>query len=326
MPIADIVGQSQVKQMLKNALQNKRVAHAYLFHGLQGTGKLAAATIFAQALFCENKVDDACGVCLPCRRIAHRNHSDVHWIEPDGASIKIEQVRLLQKDFAYRAAESGRKVYIVRHANRMTTQAANSLLKFLEEPSSTVTAILLTENKQAVLPTIQSRVQAIPFVALSSNLILHTLLEEGLPEPESRAACQLVAGVGEAREYCQSDVFAQIRKLVIQLNSDMFIQPSLGLITLQEKGFKSNILESNIELFLDLLVLWFKDMIHIRTERDSSVVYTDQLEMVKKQSLQWPLERCVQAMEWIVEGKKRIRSHANPQLVMEWLVIRLIGG
>ncbi len=86
-------------------------------------------------------------------------------VAPDGASIKIEQIRELQKEFAYRATASGTKIYMLYHADKMTVQAANSLLKFLEEPTSRVVAILITENGNALLPTIQSRAQWIQFHA-----------------------------------------------------------------------------------------------------------------------------------------------------------------
>src|SRR5690606_24330517 len=125
--------------------------HAYLFTGPAGTGKLALANRFAKALCCLQLIDGvACGNCGECRKFDHGNQQDVLYLAPDGQSIKIDQIRQLQRNMVYRTTSSKRMVYIVEQAHKMTVQAANSLLKFLEEPVSPVVAILLTNNDQAV--------------------------------------------------------------------------------------------------------------------------------------------------------------------------------
>ncbi|MFX3864258.1 DNA polymerase III subunit delta', partial [Streptococcus suis] len=89
------------------------------------------------------------------------NHPDVHWIEPDGQSIKKGQIEALQEEFSKTGVESNQKLYIIRHADKMTNNAANSLLKFLEEPHRGTTAVLLTEQYHRMLPTIISRCQVL---------------------------------------------------------------------------------------------------------------------------------------------------------------------
>lgn len=135
MKLAAIPGQEKAKQILQHALRSGRVSHAYLFAGPSGTGKLQAALAFAQALFCLSGGDDACGECLECRKFEHGNQPDLHRIVPDGQSVKLGQIQELQREMSYRTSDSGsRKVYVIEKADSMTLQAANSLLKFLEEP------------------------------------------------------------------------------------------------------------------------------------------------------------------------------------------------
>ncbi|TGV29764.1 DNA polymerase III subunit delta', partial [Mesorhizobium sp. M00.F.Ca.ET.186.01.1.1] len=149
--------QPRASELLYHSLLNNRLAHAYLLAGPKGAGKKQMALHLAKSLFCPEREADACGACLTCRRIEGGNHPDVLFITPDGASIKIDQIRALQKEMAMRAVESKHKVYIIEHVDKMTTQASNSLLKFLEEPPAGVLALLLTEHSHSILPTILSR-------------------------------------------------------------------------------------------------------------------------------------------------------------------------
>ncbi|MBW7455180.1 ATPase, partial [Paenibacillus sepulcri] len=152
MSIAQLAGQPMAKRILQHALRSGKVSHAYLFSGPPGSGRMAMAKEFAKALFCTAGQGDACGECLACRKFDHGNQPNLHVVEPDGSSIKIDQIRELQRELAYRSSGAERKIYIMQRAETMTPQAANSLLKFLEEPQTLVVAILLTENGQAMLP------------------------------------------------------------------------------------------------------------------------------------------------------------------------------
>src|SRR5699024_7079596 len=154
--------QPLASQMISRSIDRQRISHAYLIQGQKGVGKEAIAQLLAARLFCERAVSaDPCNDCMNCRRIESRNHPDVHWIEPDGLSIKKQQIDELQKEFIYSGLESNKKVYIIKGAETLTVNASNRILKFLEEPSKQTTAILLTENSRAIISTIRSRCQVI---------------------------------------------------------------------------------------------------------------------------------------------------------------------
>ncbi|CAM4485247.1 DNA polymerase III subunit delta' [Paenibacillus tarimensis] len=325
MSFQTIPGQDKAKRILQTALRREQVSHAYLFSGPQGTGREAAALAFAQALFCEKAGDDACGECLACRKFMHGNEPDLHRIAPEGASIKIDQIRELQRDMSYRAESTKRKVYIMEQAEKMTLQAANGLLKFLEEPAASVVAILITENSHAVLPTIRSRAQLVPFLPVSRSEMLGQLLEEGQPELLARAAVQLASGLDASRRLIQQEGFAETRNVVIQLGKDSLERFSSAIVTAGQQVFKSG-LDYSSDLLIALLVLWYKDLLHIQAGRKQDLVYIDQADWLSKHAFQRPPETWVRHMELALEAERRIRAHVSPQLALEQFLVSIQEG
>ncbi|OPA73209.1 DNA polymerase III subunit delta' [Paenibacillus selenitireducens] len=325
MSFQDIIGQAHAKQMLQNGLRNDKVSHAYLFAGPQGSGRKEMALTFAKALFCTEMKDDCCDECLECRKVDHHNHPDIHVIAPEGSSIKIEQIRALQREFAYRTGGGSRKVYIMEQADKMTVQAANSLLKFLEEPLSPVVAILLTENGQAMLPTIQSRAQWISFTPMDPKAMLQVLVQEGYAQSLARCAVHLASGLPACREIIQQNWFAEIRNVMLQLGKDCLNKVNTAMITAQQQLFKTPLAE-HLDTLMSLFLLWFKDMIHYQLDRTESIIFIDQLESISKYAFSRTTEAWVRCMELTTEMQKRLRANVNPQLAFEQFLVGVQGG
>ncbi|TYP67974.1 DNA polymerase III subunit delta' [Paenibacillus methanolicus] len=325
MSIAQLAGQPNAKRILQHALTTGKVSHAYLFSGPPGSGRLAMAEQFAKAIFCTSGTGDACGECLACRKFEHGNQPDLHIVEPDGNSIKIDQIRELQKDMAYRNSGTDRKVYIMKRAETMTLQAANSLLKFLEEPPTPVVAILLTDNGQAMLPTIRSRTQWVPFMPLSPTEMLEVLLQEGHPPTLARAAVHMASGLDACRAIVQQNGFAEMRNVVIQLGKDSLTRFTAAMLTAQQHVFKSELGEKP-QLLLSLLYLWYRDFIQVQAGRQESVVFIDQIEFLSRHAYNRSSEGWVRCMEYTLETGKRMRAHVSPQLALEQLLIRIQEG
>ena len=153
-----------VYQQLQRSFWHGRLAHAYLFEGEKGTGKHEMGIWLAQHLFCTDMKNGLpCGTCNNCQRIQNQEHPDVLTIEPEGQTIKVDQIRRLQTEFSRSGYESRKKVFLVKEAEKMNSRAANSLLKFLEEPLGEFLAILETDSVGRILPTIQSRCQILHF-------------------------------------------------------------------------------------------------------------------------------------------------------------------
>ena len=172
-----IIGHHQILKQLYHAIASDRVAGAYLFVGVANVGKETVALNFAKSINCRTSDEGACGTCLSCRKADDGNHPDLQIIRPSGAWIKIDQIRELQKRIIYRPLEGVRKVYILAEAERMNLEAANCLLKTLEEPPADSVLILLTTNLDALLPTIRSRCQIIPFHSLVVSELAGHLIE-----------------------------------------------------------------------------------------------------------------------------------------------------
>ncbi|WP_134702228.1 DNA polymerase III subunit delta' [Ammoniphilus sp. YIM 78166] len=320
------VGQARVASILHNSVKNNRVAHAYLFAGNQGVGKLKMAIQLAKTLLCVDSDGEACGKCHHCLRIDSGNHPDLRIVTPEGTSIKIDQIRELQKGFSFKAVESSLSVYIIQHVDRMTVQAANSLLKFLEEPSYPVTAILLTEHVHQILPTILSRCQVVHFDELPFESRVERLKSEGYYEPIARIACQITADLGQAREWCQSEWFAQYRNLVLQLTEDILDKGSYALVTIQEKILKNEQGNQGLPFILDLLVYWYRDLLYFQIDRKQELVNTDQLDAIQRQALRCSRPWILKGIDVVMETKSRIGRHTNPQLSLERMVIQLQEG
>jgi len=158
-----------------------------LFNGPYGTPKKEAAILLAQSIMCENNDHGlACEECNTCQRIAHNTYADLIILDGHEESISKEMVDEVQSRFSKTALEkNGRKVYIILNCENATISAQNSMLKFLEEPTEGVTAILTCDNINRLLPTIVSRCTTIPFMPISSNYYVSKAIEYGFNESDA---------------------------------------------------------------------------------------------------------------------------------------------
>lgn len=166
-----IIGNEQIKKELERAVIENKVSHSYMFVGIEGIGKQMTAKSMAQMILCTNETQKGCHQCKSCIEFMSNNHPDYLYLEPDGNSIKIEQIRYLQRKIQEKPIISNKKVYIINDADKMTTEAQNCLLKTLEEPPEYSTIILIGSNENAFLNTIKSRCMKIAFQPIEAKYI-----------------------------------------------------------------------------------------------------------------------------------------------------------
>jgi DNA polymerase-3 subunit delta' len=314
--------------MLKNSLLKKRVAHAYLFEGMRGTGKKEIALLLTKSLFCEQLVEGykPCESCKNCLRINNGNHPDVHIVEPDGLSIKVEQIRNLQAEFSKKGVESINKVYLISHADKMSVSASNSLLKFLEEPNPGTVAFLLTEQVQQLLPTILSRCQILVFQPLAPQMMMKQLIDNGVHPAKAPLLAQLTNNLEEALKLNVDESFAQAQKIVVKLYEVLKKNPLEAMVTLQSDWFSHFKEKEQIQRGLDLLLLIFKDLLYIQLDRQEQLVFIEEKERLKQYALQTSGRRLSDQMSAILDAKRKLQANMNPQLMMEQLVLKLQEG
>lgn len=181
--------QPKLLEKFNTILQSDRMSHAYLFSG--NFASLDMALYLAQSRFCEKRQSGLpCQKCRACRLIANGEFSDVKIIEPQGQLIKTETIKELTKDFSRSGFEGKSQVFIIKDCEKMHVNAANSLLKFIEEPQSSSYVILLTNDENNVLPTIKSRTQIFRFPK-QLDMLVHQAEQAGLLKSQASLLAQV---------------------------------------------------------------------------------------------------------------------------------------
>lgn len=199
---------------LKTDLESGRVAHAYAFYGEEGLGQDEILSALAAGLLCARPGSGgpgdaggagsvtACGTCADCVALSDRSHPDLMELRPDGASVKLEAVRSALAFLHRRPFQASRRLLVIHSAERLTAEAANALLKVLEEPPAGAVLVLVASSPDAVLATVRSRCRAIAFPPLPLAEVADMLVAEGADPAPARAAAALSGGnPGRARAW-----------------------------------------------------------------------------------------------------------------------------
>ncbi|MDQ0233372.1 DNA polymerase III subunit delta' [Metabacillus malikii] len=319
--------QPRVMRLLTNSIQKQRLAHAYLFEGKKGTGKRDIGLLFAKSYFCEDPIHvNPCNKCRNCKRIDSGNHPDVHIIEPDGLSIKKSQIHDLQAEFSKSGVESNKKLYMIIHADKMTVNAANSLLKFLEEPNASTIAILVTEQYHKILNTILSRCQLVQFQPLPPEAIQNQLEAAGVSKHIAAIVANMTNDSEEALEMAKDDWFASARTKMIKLYEVIVSRKGQAPIYVHTEWMNHFSDKEKQQTGLDLLLYIYKDILSVQLGNKEQVIFNDMVQQLTQHALQMTQRSVTDKMTSILEAKNRLHANVNPQLLMEQLVLTLQEG
>lgn len=331
------------------AFAEDRLAQAYLIVG-EGTREIAQS--FLLRLLCP---DGGCRGCAACQRMLNENHPDVRWIERSGAKISIDQVRQLQQDARYRPLEAPQKAYVLAEAEAMSREAANSLLKLLEDPPPQTILLLLARHVSRLLPTILSRCQVLRAAPPSRSRVQEALAQRGHSEEAiaywnalvdgvpSRAS-QVIAGSAarddvlaqrdRARENAQS---ADLSSLIEQLEGDDLIevheatrellrrlprQPAHEI--LETAQALSKLGEAALEAFVRDALRWYRDLAMVGAF-DAHLFHRDARDELRAQRATLSDAHIKTSIEALANVPRLLQANANARLTMESLLFTLRG-
>jgi len=316
----EIVGQERALLLLHKALSEARLAQVYLFYGPPGVGKKLTALQFVKALYCLSATPNACNNCAACRKITTGNHPDVEIITPDDTSIKIEQVRALQRRLSYKPYENRHTAVIIDGCEFLTPPAANALLKILEEPPAQALLLLLTGKKAAVPLTIISRCQLVPFRPLTPADIRTILERQDVDQPTASLAATLAEG--RLDRWSQTD-FAQaldtrqsaynILKNIVQTKN---ITPFIQARQLAGK-------REQCEALLHWLSLFCRDLIVLQVAPDMLLYNQDLRRELTPLTHRVPLDHLLETFELLQQLRTYLSMNLSPQLIFEQLLVQL---
>ncbi len=331
----DIEGQQRPKNILERAIQSEHVHHAYLFTGAVGVGKFQVAHAMAAIVNCPQRPDhtfqDYCGECPSCRKIGQMQHPDMFFVEPEGnivKNIKIGQIREIQKAAARTPYEAKIRVVIINDAHLMTEEASNALLKTLEEPSSRMRMILVTDQPHRLLDTILSRCQTIRFGTLPQSVVIERIREIAATDPElaeitsdfiTVAAGYSEGSLGRALNILRSDMLQDRREFLTELLT-VDRQHPRALLALAESWAKSG---PTMSERLDVLKLFFRDIMLFKTSGAHRVVNIDLLDLIEKQAQARPMDAILQIIDDVFRAQDLLTRNVNAQLILEDLLRQL---
>lgn len=315
--------QPLLTQHFAKLLQNRQLIHAYLFAGPARSGKRELALWIAAGLFCQNQQNGRpCKKCDECQRIFAGNHPDVIDLVPDGASIKVEQTRFLKNEFSSSGVEGRQKVIIIEQAEKMTTSAANSLLKFIEEPSGQLTAFLLTSNLQQLLPTIISRCQLFKMQLPAQDQLVIDFKQEKIAPTQAKLLAGLTVDLQTATEMATNGKVFEICRALEQWYSKILENDWLAFIDVQTQILALIDSKKDQELFLQLLELLSKDLLNLSVGMKPN--YFSQLsEKLITEIKSHSLKQQLVAVELLLDQQRLHQENINFQNSLEALTLQL---
>lgn len=314
-----VVGHEAAVRQLRRVAVAGQPAQAYLFSGPPAIGKRTLAVAFAQTLNCTEE-NPPCGSCRACRLIAGGRHPDVRTIEADNNRIKIDQIRELQQDAALAPVEARWRVFLLPNIERATREAANSLLKTLEEPPAHVVLILTTVDAEALLPTVVSRCRVIPLRPLPVQQVQTALETRWKVEAEQAALLARLSGgrIGWAVAALENRAILEQRQTEIET---LIAVTTADRVDRLEIAFRLSREEKHLNETLALWLSWWRDLVLVKNGISQAVTNADYLEDLQRLAARYELPQITATVHAIQQTIRQIDANVNRQLALEVLLL-----
>lgn len=316
------IGNRANQLLLETSVRRGTLPHAYLFSGPEGVGKRTLAIRMAKALNCLGEVSgiEPCGTCRSCHKADTGSHPDILLLEPDGNVFKVDQVRELIGEIAFRPFEGRRRVFVLDGSDRMNEAAANCLLKTLEEPPPDSLLILISSNAFALLPTIVSRVQTLKFQPVGEHEIEAFLEERGSSAMQARQAARLSGGSVAAALSFDPAVFEKTREAGFTLFALMCRNDDAGLFE-----FLSGVpkLEGGIEALLKIGVSILRDLVIMNDFQDAeAALHRDRIAELSELQGFFPRDIAAGLLQDVESFFRKQRYNLRPEPLLQDIVLR----
>lgn len=313
----DILKQEQpiLYQILLQSFKHQKIPHAFL---LVGKNARQSAHFIAKSLICEDDIL-ACDQCNECRRIDEHNYGDFIYFNGHDETIKKNNIEYIQDQFSKSALEGKAKIYLMENIENSTVEAMNSLLKILEEPTEGVFAIFTCQNLNRVLPTIQSRCQVIQLLPSSQKLLREELKKADIAEDDINVLSELFTNYDECQDYIDSENFEKLKNEVYHFINDLYFHRENLIINVQTHLLKEFKDKDSIQLFLNMLVLAFKDLFHVK--HSMSLTYPSFKSLYERIDDQE--ENVIHKIDLILNTEYLLSTNANVMLLMDSLMYRI---
>lgn len=323
----NIIGQEKAKKLLAGSFRHGKMSHAFIFRGPDGVGKKRTALSMAALVNCQAPDPmDSCGNCSSCRKFQSDNHPDLLVIQPDGAAIKIDQIRDMKQTLTFPPFEARYRVIILEDVQTMKREAANSLLKTLEEPPPNNLLILTADEAGEVLPTIISRCQTIAFHPLPYDRVAQVLMENTGQPPETAATLAAVAegSLGRALRLSDNNLLS-LRREIIELLLDQLPGQAASIALVTGLAEKAAELKENLGELLSLLKIWLRDLALASAGGPGSLLISRDLQTLLPAAVKrWSLPQLFEKIALVNQAEKELLRNCNRAMVCEVLFFGLI--
>jgi DNA polymerase-3 subunit delta' len=318
-----VVGHDWAVSRLSCAVEDGRLAHAYLITGPARVGKTTLARALAMAINCTGQ-PRPCGRCRACVRIASDTHADVRLVSPEGERLKIDQVRELQRELSLSPVEARMRVAILDDFDRATTEAMNALLKTLEEPASSAVLIVIAPEAELLLPTIVSRCQVVALRPLTIGQVRAALIERwGVEAPRADLLAHLSGGrlgwaVAAARDG------SILEKRAARLDE---LQRLLSATRVERFAYAEALARNTdgLRQAIDAWRTWWRDVMLTAAGGSAEITNRDRREEIAALAARLDVPRARAAAEACSRALWQLDRNATPRLVAEVMLLQLPG-